>query len=206
MKKIIAALAAAILMTGCAIDPHTGERRFRMPDWEAVSAGSPFGAEAARDQKSASGATAAGTVIDDYMGRQEKKLRAQLQGSGVQIQREGPNLKLIMPGSVTFDTNSTEINPSFYPVLNSLGQILNEFSDTTLDVVGFTDATGGFQLNQRLSERRARSVAGYLIKQGISASRILTRGMGERYPIAPNDSETGRAQNRRVELNIRPRG
>lgn len=203
MKKIVAACAAVMLTTGCAIDPDTGERRFRMPDWKR--AGTPAGTATAKvDEGVPPEVEAPGSGSNDTMAQLETHLRSQLRQSGVKIQREPPNLKLIMPGSLTFDTNSTEVNPSFYPVLDVLAGALNQFGDTTLDVVGFTDATGGFQLNQRLSELRARSVTKYLMRQGVNASRVLTRGMGERYPIAPNDSEAGRAQNRRVEVNIRP--
>ncbi|MGR9116452.1 MAG: OmpA family protein, partial [Gammaproteobacteria bacterium] len=77
---------------------------------------------------------------------------------------------------------------------------------TSIDISGYTDSTGSFEHNQRLSEARANSVASYLVRSGVSHGRIQARGFGERNPIASNNNEMGRAQNRRVEISIRPRG
>ena len=139
------------------------------------------------------------------MGTQEKKLRLRLESTGVRVQRTGDNLQLIMPGNITFATDSDRLNRHFIPVLDSVAVILKEFKDTNIDVAGFTDSTGSAQYNQELSERRAASVANYLISAGVGHSRIQSRGFGERYPVASNNSAAGREQNRRVEINIRPK-
>ena len=108
-----------------------------------------------------------GGGVGAYMDVQEAKLREELQGTGVQVIREGDNIRLIMPGNITFETDSYNLRSSFYPVLNSVGQVLAKYGDTTLRVSGHTDNTGSRQYNQTLSERRASSVADYLAKCSI---------------------------------------
>jgi len=139
-----------------------------------------------------------------YMDVQEAKLRQRLQGTGVSVTRQGDNISLNMPGNVTFATNSPSINASFYEVLNSVAVVLKEYPKTYVDVVGHTDNTGAADYNQRLSEERARSVAGYLTSQGVLAERLLVAGRGELEPIASNDTPEGRTQNRRVNIQIAP--
>ena len=134
------------------------------------------------------------------MDRQEAKLRAQLQGTGVSVTRNGNNIILNMPGNVTFQTNSADINAAFYPVLNSVGIVLKEFDKTIVDVAGHADSTGPDDKNMELSQRRAGSVSSYLAAQGINAQRLVTTGYGETRPIASNDTVEGRQQNRRVAI------
>jgi outer membrane protein OmpA-like peptidoglycan-associated protein len=138
------------------------------------------------------------------MDQQDAKLRAQLRGTGVSVTKIGDQIILNMPGNVTFATNSSNISADFYDVLNSVALVLNEFDKTYVDVVGHTDSTGSLELNQRLSEQRASSVARYLMSQKVLSQRIQTRGMGPSSPIAPNDTAEGRALNRRVEIVLTP--
>jgi flagellar motor protein MotB len=91
------------------------------------------------------------------MDRQETKLRQQLEGSGVSVTRQGDNLILNMPGDVTFEVNQSDIKPQFYDVLNSVVLVLKEFQKTSIHVVGYTDSTGTFEYNIKLSEKRAES-------------------------------------------------
>ena len=109
-----------------------------------------------------------------------------------------------MPANVTFEVNSSHINGAFYETLNSVSLVLNEFGNTRLKAYGYTDSQGDFEHNQLLSEDRARSVATYLVHQGVNPSRLYIQGMSERFPIASNDTKESRALNRRVELNIEP--
>ena len=111
---------------------------------------------------------------------------------------------LIMPGDVTFATNSSDIEPRFYEVLNDVSDVLNQYPATYVDVIGHADSRGAADYNQRLSERRAQSVAGYLIAQRVLRDRFYVAGLGETSPIASNDTAEGRALNRRVEIRIRP--
>ncbi len=146
----------------------------------------------------------AGGVAGNYMDKQEAKLRSQLQGTGVSVSRVGDQLILNMPGNITFATGSASISADFYPVLNSVALVINEFEKTYVDIIGHTDSTGSDELNQRLSEDRASSVARYLESQKILSERLMTRGMGKHSPIASNDTSEGRALNRRVEIILSP--
>jgi len=146
----------------------------------------------------------AGGGVGYYMDVQEAKLRQKLENTGVSVTRQGDNIILNMPGNVTFATNSPNINANFYEVLNGVAIVLNEYKKTYVDVIGHTDSTGSQEYNQKLSEDRARSVAGYLNSQGVLADRMLLAGRGELDPIASNDTAEGRAQNRRVTIQIAP--
>ena len=127
-----------------------------------------------------------------------------LSDTGVGVRREGNDLRLIMPGDVTFATNSADIQGQFYGILSDVSTVLNRYPATYVDVVGHADSTGPADYNQTLSENRALSVANYLITQGVLRDRFYVAGMGERSPIASNDTPSGRQQNRRVEILIRP--
>lgn len=146
----------------------------------------------------------AGGAVGNYMDRQEAKLRAQLEGTGVSVTRNGNNITLNMPGNITFQTDSSDLRADFFDVLNSVSLVLKEYDKTLVEVAGHTDSTGSDQYNQRLSERRAQSVAQYLSSRGITQQRIMTVGGGENYPVASNDTSEGRQLNRRVELSLEP--
>jgi outer membrane protein OmpA-like peptidoglycan-associated protein len=146
----------------------------------------------------------AGGAIGNYQDRQEAKLRQQLAGTGVDVVRQGDNITLDMPGSITFATNSADLNSRFFPVLDKVGATLKEYDQTVIEVAGHTDSTGSSSYNQALSERRAQSVAAYLESRGVPQKRMMTVGAGETHPIASNDTPNGRQQNRRVEITIVP--
>lgn len=146
----------------------------------------------------------AGGAIGNYQDRQEKKLREQLAGTGVEVVRQSENITLAIPGGVTFATNSADINANFGPILDQVAQTLSEYNQTMIEVAGHTDSTGSEDYNQRLSERRAGSVAAYLGSRGVQQQRMITVGGGELHPVASNDTPEGREQNRRVEITIVP--
>lgn len=146
----------------------------------------------------------AGAGVGQYMDRQQRALEAELTGTGVGVVRQGDNLVLRMPSEVTFATNQDSIDPRFVPVLADVANVLRQYDRSTVDVIGHTDASGGDAINQPLSERRASSVAGYLVQNGILRERLYVAGVASRNPIASNDTVEGKAQNRRVEILIRP--
>lgn len=215
--RLFAVVAAATTLAACTTtDPYTGETR---PNYTGrgvligAAAGAALGyltntsdSEEGRTNAliGAGVGALAGGAIGNYMDRQEREMREALRDSGVGVRREGNDLRLVMPGDVTFDTNSTEIKAQFYPVLNDVADVLQQYPATYVDVIGHADSTGDAGYNQRLSEQRAQAVAGYLIAQNILRDRFYVGGMGETSPIASNETPQGRAQNRRVEIIIRP--
>ena len=209
MMPKIAAITLSVMVTACTANPYTGEEQVSKTASYGAGAAVACGLIGALDSKksarnAALGCGLVGAGVGAYMDVQESKLREELRGTGVSVSREGDTIKLIMPGNITFETDSYNLRDSFYPVLNSVGKVLSKYNDTTLRVTGHTDSTGGKAYNQTLSERRAQSVAKYLATQGISTSRAFSEGRGFEQPIASNGSANGRAQNRRVELYILP--
>jgi outer membrane protein OmpA-like peptidoglycan-associated protein len=137
------------------------------------------------------------------MDRQEAELREELMNSGVQVERtEEGEINLIMPGNITFDTNSSELRSDFMDTLGSVAKVVQEYENTLVTIEGHTDSTGSDSYNQLLSERRAASVAEVLLSQGVAFERIAAVGFGEMRPIADNSTATGRASNRRVEISL----
>lgn len=146
----------------------------------------------------------AGAAIGDYMDKQEQEFRDELSGSGIEVVREGDNLRLIMPANITFATGQAYITSGFYSTLDDIARVLNKYEKTLLSIEGHTDSQGGDQFNQNLSEQRAGSVKQYLTNQNIAANRLKTVGYGESRAVADNSTESGRALNRRVEIQIIP--
>jgi len=207
--------AAVAWLTSCTTDPYTGERKVSKTAWGAgigAAGGAAIGAlvgdhgrERRKNALIGAGAGAlAGGGVGYYMDRQESKLRAQLEGTGVSVTRVGDNIMLNMPGNITFAHNRSDLRPDFYEVLNSVVLVVKEFDKTLVEVAGHTDSTGADTYNLELSEKRASSVSRYLSAQGIDHRRLYTQGLGEAQPVANNDSPAGRAQNRRVELILVP--
>lgn len=146
-----------------------------------------------------------GAAVGNYMDRQQADLRRDLAGSGVNIVRQGDNIVLQMPSDVTFGVDRSDIQPQFFGVLDSVARTLNGYPQTLVDVVGHADATGPDDYNQALSERRAASVAAYLVSPGrVLPDRLFVAGRGESAPTASNATDAGRAQNRRVEIVLQP--
>ncbi|GAB7531757.1 OmpA family protein [Pseudomonas sp. 3A(2025)] len=139
-----------------------------------------------------------------YADRQEAELRTKMANTGVEVQRQGDQIKLIMPGNITFATDSAAISSSFYSPLNNLAGSLRQFNQNNIEIIGYTDSTGSRQHNMDLSQQRAQSVATYLTSQGVDQSHLSVRGAGPDQPIASNADANGRAQNRRVEVNLKP--
>ncbi len=118
--------------------------------------------------------------------------------------RAGNQIILNMPSDITFNVDQDAVKPDFYSVLNSVALVLKKYKQTTVDVFGHTDSTGSDQHNFDLSQRRALSVANYLSAQGVDSRRFAVTGFGKTRPIASNATPAGRAQNRRVEIQLTP--
>jgi outer membrane protein OmpA-like peptidoglycan-associated protein len=212
-KPLLAAsLVLVLAVPGCmTTDPYTGEREVNKTTKGAgigALAGVLTAAIIGGDRKKlligAGVGALAGGAVGNYMDRQENKLRMQLQSTGVSVTRSGDNIILNMPGNVTFATGSSDISSDFYPVLNSVVLVFNEFEKTYIDIIGHTDNTGSAELNQQLSEARANSVSRYFQSQGVLSQRVITKGMGFSQPMASNDTPEGRSMNRRVEILLTP--
>ncbi|WP_425476501.1 OmpA family protein [Aerolutibacter daejeonensis] len=146
----------------------------------------------------------AGGAIGNYQDRQERALREKMAGTGVEVVRNGDNITLNMPSNITFGFDRSDLQPQFYPVLNDVAATLQEYNQTIVEVAGHTDSVGTDSYNQQLSERRAAAVGNYLMGKGLMRDRFILLGAGETRPVASNDTESGRAQNRRVEITLVP--
>ena len=215
MKKQIIAIVVAATLAACTTDPFTGESKL-----SNTAGGAMLGAGAGALVGLAVGGTGvaqrnaaligagvgalAGGGIGLYMDKQEAELRAQLQGTGVSVTRNGDYIILNMPSNITFPTDQATVSPQFYPTLNSVALVLNKYNRTLVDVYGHTDSTGSDAHNLDLSQRRALAVAPYLNAQGTDSRRFSIVGYGASRPIATNATAEGRAQNRRVEIELLP--
>lgn len=213
MKKALPLFMAAALLAGCTTtNPYTREQQTSKAVWGTAlgtAAGAATGALVSKNHgKGALIGAAAGAAIGGgvgyYLDTQEAELRAELESTGVSVVRDSDSIRLVMPGNITFRTDSADINSGFYATLNSVAKVLKKYSNSTVMVMGYTDSTGSVEYNQTLSQARAQSVASYLIGQGIKASRFEVLGMGISNPIASNATAAGRQQNRRVEIKIIP--
>ncbi|HEY0141434.1 MAG TPA: OmpA family protein [Thermoanaerobaculia bacterium] len=144
---------------------------------------------------------ATGAIVGAMMDKQERELR---QIEGIDVTRtDDDELRVTMRNEILFDYNSASLRSSSRDELREMAQVFNRYNDTTIVVQGHTDSTGSDAYNQRLSERRANSVTGYLEDAGVRGSRIDAVGYGESRPRASNGSASGRQQNRRVEIFVR---
>ena len=205
-KTFICGLLSVLMLSACATDPYTGERKVSNTAWGSgigALAGAGIGALAGGEKGALIGAgvgAAAGLGTGAYMDVQEQTLRRELLNTGVQVKKINGQIYLIMPGNITFDSNDANIKASFQPVLNSIAKVIKEYNKTMVQVNGYTDSTGGAALNNSLSLMRANSVSNYLRIKGVEANRIVANGYGSSNPIASNSTAIGREQNRRVEI------
>jgi outer membrane protein OmpA-like peptidoglycan-associated protein len=209
MKRMLVAAAALLLMVGCAQNPYTGEhRRTATGATIGAGAGAVLGQVVGGSTKGTLIGAAAGATVGGLVGRQmdqqEAELRGQMEGTGVDVYREGDTIRLQAPDNITFDINRAEVKSQFRPVLDQLGRSIQQFPGTLVQVEGHTDSTGSVSYNQTLSENRAASVRSYLIQRGVDRERMYAVGYGVTRPIADNSTPAGRAQNRRVEILIVP--
>ncbi len=207
----ISAVVGAMVLTGCqSTGNNTGGVEYdKAALGTLIGAGAGYGISKgnANTSRQNNRAAAIGAVVGGatgvYLDNKEKKLRQQMAGTGVEVNRNPDgSVGLIMPGNITFDTNKSNIKPNFYSTLNKVAQTLTEDNKSGILVTGYTDSTGNDSINIPLSQARAQSVASYLASQGVSTTRINAQGQGSANPIASNATAEGREQNRRVEISI----
>jgi outer membrane protein OmpA-like peptidoglycan-associated protein len=213
MKRIVTLAVLGSFLAACTTtNPYTGEQQVSKTAGGAALgalAGAGVGMLAGGDDRrnaliGAGIGALAGGAVGNFMDQQEADLRAQLQGTGVSVTRNGSQIILNMPSNITFATDQDQVITAFYPTLNSVALVLNKYKQTVVDIYGHTDSQGDDAYNLALSQRRAQSVASYLASQAVDARRFLVTGVGESQPIASNGTSAGRAQNRRVEIQISP--
>jgi outer membrane protein OmpA-like peptidoglycan-associated protein len=211
-KPILVAGIFSILLSACATSPDDPNAKAKKAAVIGAVTGALVGIATGDDaterrQRATAGAAIGagiGAGVGHYQDKQEAELRKKLAGTGVDVIRDGDNILLDMPSGITFAFASSDINAQFYPVLDKVAGTLSSYDQTTVSVIGHTDSIGSDAANQTLSERRAGSVAGYLQSRGVSGGRLNTMGYGESRPVASNDTEEGRAENRRVEIKLVP--
>ncbi|MDO6588799.1 hypothetical protein DS901_14610 [Loktanella sp. D2R18] len=215
ISKLPLAIAASALMfvTACDGTAPNGNQNAQQGALIGAAAGAAAGLLTNRDRSNADRNRAAlltaaagagiGAAIGNNMDKQAEELRASL-GNGVGVTRQGDNLIVTLSQDILFATDSTAVSGASQTDLRIVAQSLNNYPNTTVNVVGHTDNTGTAAYNFDLSQRRAQAVAGVLRSGGVSSSRIRAIGAGEDQPIASNQNASGRAANRRVEIIITP--
>jgi outer membrane protein OmpA-like peptidoglycan-associated protein len=199
---IVLLLSGALLLTGCSASNTVKGGAI------GVAAGGVIGGIIGKNSGNTAvgaiiGATiggAAGALIGRYMDRQAEEIQKDIEGA--KVERVGEGIKITFDSGILFAVNSSTLTAPAKENIDKLAKILQKYDDTNILVEGHTDATGGQELNQQLSERRASSVATYAKTLGVGGGRFSTVGYGETQPIADNGTATGRAQNRRVEIAI----
>jgi len=146
----------------------------------------------------------AGRSHGAYQGRPEKARPQRMAGQAVEHVRQGDNITLNMPNNITFGFDRSDLQPQFKPVLDNVAATLREYNQTVVEVAGHTDSVGTDAYNQTLSVQRSTTVANYLMAKGLMRERFIVTGAGESRPVASNDTEEGRARNRRVEITLVP--
>lgn len=206
--KRIGVCALLIGIAGCVNQPPAPGTRVPAPPTNIPPpvaqppAGVPPKSEEARPLSPLAAPTSGG--ITYYQTRQEQQLHERLDGTGIHIARVGDTIRLVLPGNTAFALNGDQLQPRYTEWLATVAMVLREYSKTAVEVKGYTDSTGSFEHNQDLSARRAQAVGSFLIGKQIAAARVRTVGYGPRYPVADNKNDAGRAQNRRVEIELVP--
>ncbi|MEJ7808589.1 MAG: OmpA family protein [Telluria sp.] len=211
IAKSLVAVTVLAMATGCA-DMSTTQRGTATgagvgAGLGAIIGGTTSGGGSSRATKGAVLGGAAGALIGNIwskrMEKQKQEMEAATRGTGIQVSQTSDNrLKLEIPADVSFDTGRSDIKSNFRPVLERFAQTLNDNPAATVSIIGHTDSTGGANVNDPLSVDRAARTRDFLSQRGISPNRVNIDGRGEREPIASNDSDSGRARNRRVEIYV----
>lgn len=208
-NKLLPLLIAATLTACAADDPN---RRAKTGAAIGALAGAVLGHQVDGDKGRYVGAVvgaiaggAAGNYMDKQAAEMERKLAAEAARDELRITRmAGDALRVGIASDASFDSGKDALRPGAAATYTKIASVLKDYDKTVVHVVGHTDSVGTDEYNQGLSQRRASSVTSYLIQQGVPAERIRQEGRGEREPLANNQTDAGRAQNRRVDIVIKP--
>ncbi|WP_410218356.1 OmpA family protein [Paracoccus sp. (in: a-proteobacteria)] len=222
LRMTTALAASGLMILGACADPGmtgtgmsgtgTGMSRTQQGALAGAAVGALYGATRDSDSNNqgrdaARGAivgAAAGAVAGNILDRQAAALQQSISNPNVQIVNHGSYLQVVMPEGILFATNSAAVSGPAQSDLYAVARNLNQYPNSRVEVIGHTDNTGSAAYNLDLSQRRAQSVAGILAAAGVSQNRLMATGRGLTQPVASNATEAGRAQNRRVEILIRP--
>jgi outer membrane protein OmpA-like peptidoglycan-associated protein len=214
IAKSLVAVAILAMATGCAdmsaTQKGTATGAGVGAGLGAIIGGTTGGGGGSRATKGAVIGGAAGALIGNIWSKRMEKQKAEMEaataGTGIQVSQTQDNrLKLDIPADVSFDTGRADIKSNFRPVLERFAQTLNDNPAATVSIIGHTDSTGGDAINNPLSVDRAARTRDYLAQRGVSPNRVMIDGRGEREPVASNDTDSGRARNRRVEIYVAER-
>lgn len=208
-KTVVAAVAMLILVSGCATDDPN--RRAKTGAAIGAITGAVIGNQSNSKNGKYVGAVVGvltGAAIGNYMDRQQRELERRLakerRDAQVVLTRiDDETIRLDVRSEATFTVNSDIVQPAFRESLNTMANIIGEYKQTAVHVIGHTDHTGTVSYNQQLSEKRATSVSRYLSRSGVQLSRLRFSGRGETTPIADNSTSSGRSRNRRVEIYLK---
>jgi outer membrane protein OmpA-like peptidoglycan-associated protein len=211
MRKIVAIAVLAAFTLGACESMDDQQRRTATGAGIGAAAGAAIGAignDSNRGRGAAAGAAigAAAGALGGYvwnrrMESQQKQIQQQTQGTGVEVTRTADNrLRINIPSDISFDSGQAAIRPNFRPVLDNFAQSLQQNPSSTVTIIGHTDSTGSPAVNEPLSLQRADATRDYLVSRGVASNRFSIDGRGAREPVASNDTEAGRARNRRVEI------
>ena len=200
-------VAGSLVLAGCASMSQSQQSTAEGAGIGAA-AGAVIGALAGGGEGAAIGAAAGagagalgGYLWNDHLEKQKQQMQKATEGTGVKVTQTPDNrLKINVPSDAGFASDSAQLNPKLHAPLNELAASLLQNPAETVQIVGYTDSTGGDSINYPLSQNRAQSVEGYLVSRGVQPQRITTQGLGSQNPVASNDTAEGRALNRRVEV------
>ncbi|MFQ5513031.1 MAG: OmpA family protein [Myxococcota bacterium] len=207
ISATIVSLALAVLL-GCQTQGTVLEKKSTQGAILGSLVGAAAGAAIGGHEHRAGGAligaatgALAGGLIGNYLDKQAQELDAI---PGAEVQRRDDSILVNFQSSLLFNTGSATLEPGAYDRLRSLARTLNNYPKSDVIIKGHTDNVGSDDFNQTLSEKRADQVRTFLISEGVAPARITAIGYGESMPVATNSTDSGRQQNRRVEIEIRP--
>ena len=206
-KLLVCAVASVAILSGCANMSDTQRNTATGAGVGALggaAVGAITGGHAGTGAVIGAGIGALGSYIwSQRLEKQKQEMEQATQGTGVTVTQTADNqLKLDIPSDISFQTNRSDIQSNFAPILDRFAEGLRNNPNAQVRIIGHTDSTGNDGINDPLSLARAESARNYLTQRGVNGARIQVQGMGSRQPVASNDTPAGRAHNRRVEIYV----